>query len=486
MATTDLISKNKKRQSSPMQVITAVALLSMSYLSFAQGLDLGGEILLGVSRTDNIFLLPDDGAVDETVSQVRPLLSIDYMSNRIEFTGRYQFDYYKYKDLGSDNKVHQYDISMTNELIEDSFFFDLGGARTQAIIDPDAIVPPGNLPISNNLVDRDDYYLSPRIDKTFRNSLAVLAEYRYEDVKYDDSDTDNVLDSVNETANVRIDNYDREQGLTFATGYEWEKSEYDRASELPWEYNKAFGELGYWIGDSFRIFGGGGKESAWDDPVDRSLQDDFWEAGFALAGSGRVRAEFAVGERSFGSSWRGDIEVRLKRGDLQFSYQQLPTTIGRDQFSTGLLDPNDPGDLLSRPGSAERYISNRGEIRLSLELRRSNLDIIVFDEDRTGRYLADGTPLPDEAQLGATMTFNLQAGGRTEFVSEVAFYNRSTESAGEVDYLYGSFGVNYRLRSRLTLSGLYIYGGQSPAQGSTVDNYDANTISLFLSYTFLN
>lgn len=451
-----------------------------------QGLDYVVDLMFGVSRTDNIFLLSDPDTFAETVYQASPQVSLDYTNNRIIFNGRYRLDYYNYKTLNTDNQLHQYDVSMSNELIEDAIYFDLGGAKTQSVVDPDAIIPPGSLQISNNLVDREDYYVSPRLNKTFSGNVTTIAEYRYVDTNYDNIDTVATIDSINENVLVSVDNLKRQDGLTYLLAYEWEESDYDNAAVLPWEYQKAGGELGFWTNNSLRMFAGGGKESAWDDPVDRSLQDGFWEAGFELLGSGRFRAEFAAGERSFGDSWRGDVELRFRRGELQFRYEQLPTTMGQDRYSAGLLDPNDPNDLLANPNSAERFISNRGEVRLSLAFRRSNLDVVLFDEDRTGRFLADGTALPDQAQQGATLTFNLQSGARTEFVGEGSLYKRSTEESGEVDYLYGRLAFNYDLLARLTFSLAYEYGKQASAIEATAFDYDSNMISLFVIYTIRN
>ena len=451
-----------------------------------QGLQLEADFRVGANWTDNIFLLDEPNAVEETVYQVSPFLSIDYTSARVEFNGRYQYDFYDYRELDTDSQQHQYDIMMSNEIFEDTFYFDLGGSRTQSVVDPDAIVPPGNLPISNNLVDRDDYYLMPRIDRTFAGGVRARAEYRYEDVQFDDTDADDVLDTVNKNTLVQIDNIQRQQGLTFLLSYEHEESDYDDPVILPWEFEKATGQLGYWASDSFRIFASGGEESAWDDPVDRSMQDGFWEAGFELLGSDRVRAEFAAGERSFGDSWRGDLEFKFRRGELIFSYEQTPTTIGQDQFNNGLLDPNNPGDVLARPGSAERYISNRGEASMDLEFRRSTLNLLLYDEDRTGRFLADGTELPDESQRGVLLSFNFQAGPRTEIVGEGSLYSRATETNGETDFTFARITANYQLISRFSISLAYEYGEQLSSDDSNTPEYESNLVSLFLIYSFRN
>lgn len=485
MAITDLTMIAKENFWSQ-SLVSGFSLLLLGCAASAQGVDFQGEVRVGVASTDNLFLVAAPDETDETIFQIIPSLSLDYDNQRMNAVVRYQFDWYKYDDLDQTNKFHRYDVSLTGELVDDTLFLEVGGSRGDAVVDPDGVIPPGNLPISGNLTDRDEYFVNPRFEKTFGRAVTVTADYRYADVRFDDSDLEDtqfVQDNTNESASFQLDNYQRGQGLTWAAAYEWEETEYEFS--LPWEYRQARAELGFWASSTTRVFASGGEESAWDDPIDRSLQDEFWEAGFAYRNGDKMSAEFAAGERSFGSSWRGNLDFSFQRGELAFSYAETPTTMGRDQFSGGnLLNPGEPDDLLTRPGSAERYISNRGQASLNLNFRRTELDFVVFDEDRTGRSLADGTPLPDEAQTGATATFSWQAGARTEFTARGAIGKRETEAAGETEYLSAIVTVNYRIGSSVRLTLGYDYSEQDPEDPATDPAYVARVASFFVSYTF--
>ena len=485
MAITDSTMKNK-RNFRPRNLIPGFSLLLLGSAASAQGVDFQGTIRVGALKTDNVFLVTAPDETDETIFQISPSLSLDYENQRMNAVIRYQFNWYDYSDLDTSNEYHRYDAALTGQLVPDTLFLEVGGSRSQSIVDPDAVIPTGALPISGNLTDRDEYFVNPRFEKTFGRSVTVTADYRYADVRFDESDLEDPLfiqDNTNESASFELENYERGQGLTWAAAYEWEETEYELS--LPWEFQIATVELGFWANGSTRIFASGGLESTWDDPIDRSLEDDFWEAGFAYRNGDRISAEFAAGERSFGSSWRGNLDFTFQRGELAFSYAETPTTVGWDRFNPGnLLDPEEPDDLLARPGNAERYISNRGQASLNLNFRRTELGFVIFDEERTGRYSADGTPLGDETQNGASASFSWQAGARTEFAASGSIYNRETETAGETEYLKATISASYRVGSSVFLTLGYDYYEQDPEDSVTDPDYVARVVSFFVSYQF--
>jgi uncharacterized protein (PEP-CTERM system associated) len=480
------MSRNKSVQRE--QLTGAICAASLLYCSqgFAQGAEFDGGIQAGVRNTDNVFLVPSPDEMDDTIYQVSPYLNLTYENQRVNASLRYQFDWYDYSDLGTSNEFHRYDASFTGDLVQDTLYLDLGASRSQSAVDPDSLIPPGSLPGFGNVGDRDTYFYSPRLEKTFGRSVTVNANYRYEDVSFDESDFEDAQDiqnNTNESARFEIQNYKREEGLTWAARYEWNETEYDRS--LPWEFQKASAELGFWTNSNMRIFASGGQESAWDDPVDRSLQDGFWEAGFAYNNGDKLDAEFAAGERSFGSSWRGRLDFAFRRGEFSLSYAETPTTTGQDQYARGnLVNPEEPNDLLARPGSAERYISKRGQASVNFDFRRTSLVFRVFDEERTGRFREDGTPLGDESQNGVSMTFSWRLGAKTELAASAAVNSREYENSGNQDFITGGLSASYQLGSSLGLSLAYDYSEQDPDAGSTGRDYVSNIVSLYRVSSF--
>ena len=158
------------------------------------------------------------------------------------------------------------------------------------------------------------------------------------------------------------------------------------------------------------------------------MDDSFWEAGFAYSPSDKLSAEFAAGERSFGSSWRGRLDYTFRRGSTSLSYDESPTTTGFDRIggTRSILDADNLDDFLNRPGSAERYISKRFNWDLNLEFRRTGFTLSVFDEDRSDRFSADGTLVDDQSQTGVRANFTWQAGVRTEFAVSGSLVDQET------------------------------------------------------------
>jgi uncharacterized protein (PEP-CTERM system associated) len=257
----------------------------------------------------------------------------------------------------------------------------------------------------------------------------------------------------------------------------------------PREFQQAGAELGYWVYQKTRVFGAIGKESSWDNPFDPSMEDPFWEAGFAHQAGDNLAVEFAVGERSFGSSWRGNLDYKLRRGNMSLSYSESPTTpdfrgLAQAQQAQSALNPADLDDFLSQPGSADRYISSRFEWTLDLEFRRTGIDLRVFDEDRSDRFGADGLLLDGQSQSGAAVSLSWQAGVRTDFEISASIVNRETGFGARSKYSSAGLNLNYRLGNRSDVSLAYAHHEEQPrGQSLTGPDYVANVVSLLFTFT---
>ena len=300
-------------------------------------------------------------------------------------------------------------------------------------------------------------------------------------IEYDD---DLTQDNKNQTALLMIENYRAGRGFTWRLKYDWRRTEYDVSP--PWEYQRASAELGYWVGSGTRIFGAGGKETAWDDPFDPSMEDSFWEAGFAHTAGENLSAEFAAGERSFGSSWRGNLDYQFRRGSTSLSYVESPTTTGygRGAGTRTVLDPTDFDDYLDRPGSDERYLMERLQWNLTLQFRRLGFDLSAFDEDRTGRVTTDGEMLEDQSETGVRATIDWKLGVRTEIAVTGSMLDRETSLDAKTKFLSAGLNVTYKLGARTDLTLGYSYAEEEPrGQIPTGRDYVENVISLYFTYT---
>lgn len=441
--------------------------------------EVGGGVRVGVSYTDNVSLATTD-EVDDVVYRASTNLRIDHESPNLDANLNYAFNWYKYSDLDSTSKYHRGEASVTAKAWQESFLTTFGVSRRQTIADPDDVLPSGRLPRSGNLVDQDEWWVNPRLTRVMGNSVTLSANYRFSDIDFDREQTQG---NQNQSAVLTADNYRAAQGLTWRLNYNWRRTEYDDSD--PWEFQQASAELGYWISSGTRIFGSGGKETAWDDPLDPSMEDSFWEAGFAHAAGDKLSAEFAAGERSFGSSWRGQLDYSFRRGTTSISYSETPTTTGYNRGASRqrVDDPDEFDDFLDQPGSDERYLAERLQWSLNLAFRRSNFRLLAFDEDRTGRVTAGGTLLDDQSQTGVRAGVNRQLGVRTEISFSGAIIDRDTGNDQKSKYIDARLDVTYRLGSRSDVSFGYTYAEEDPrGQESASNDYFENVYSLSFAY----
>jgi len=175
----------------------------------------------------------------------------------------------------------------------------------------------------------------------------------------------------------------------------------------------------------------------------------------------------------------------FRRGGLEFSYAETPTTTGLNNYNQGnLINPEEPNDYLAFPGSSERYISKRGQAGLSLEFRQTTLRLGAYDELRTGRYTSDGTPLNDESQAGVSILIDWSPGPRTEVIAAGSVSSVKNEAGDEADYITGRLSASYRLGNAVALSLAYFYDEQDPKARSAGPNYVSNVIVFYVSYSF--
>ena len=333
-------------------------------------------------------------------------------------------------------------------------------------------------------MDQNEWWINPSLSRNLGNAIALEANYRYSRNQIDDSQ---YQDSTSNFGELGLDNYQAGTGLTWALRYAWSRAEFEVSA--PWEFQQAGAELGYWVNAKTRVFGAVGKESSWDNPFDPSMEDPFWEAGFAHQAGEKLAVEFAVGERSFGSSWRGNLDYKLRRGNTSLSYSESPTTpdfnrLAQAGQAQNSLNPADLDDFLSQPGSADRYISSRFEWTLDLEFRRTGIDLRVFDEDRSDRFGADGSLLDAQCQTGVAVNFSWQAGVRTDFEISGSMVDRETSNGAKSKYSSAGLNVNYRLGNRSDVSLAYVYHEEQPrGQSPTGRDYVANVVSLLFTFT---
>jgi hypothetical protein len=394
-------------------------------------------------------------------------------------------DAYRYQQRGESEVHHSLNADLAFGLVPDRFFLDLGGSRSQAIVDPEGTIPFDNLAITTNRIDRDDFYAGPSFRVPVGDNVLVRGDLRRTWVRYADAlpALAALGDYEADESGLSVDNYRKGTGVSWALRYADRSVDYGTAL-TPFEYRQAYAEIGFWVNEAVRLFLVGGKESPWNEPLESGLTDSFWETGMVRELGERFRAEFAVGDRSFGSSARAELDYDFGRGKTTLTYNETPTTSANDRFDRGgLLALGEPNDYLFRAGSAERYISKRLQWRLNLDWERYEFAFALFDESRDDRTRVDGAPLAGEQQSGLDLAASWRFGARVDLYLRAMRANREFADGEDSDLAAGAVGAGYKLGRRMHLA-LEIERREQTSASAAALNYRDELVSVVMAYTF--
>lgn len=443
--------------------------------------DFGMTVDLGVIYTDNLFLSPEGSEIDDTVWTIVPEFSLETDGDRLDASIFYRPEAFFYSDNSEfDDIFHVFDGEMTAEMVSDAFFLYLSGVRYQASNGPGGNFPTSNIPVTANRVDSTILEARPYWQQRFGN-VDLLAEVSYTDIAYDDIEgVDPTLseDSNERRARLDINNQASQQMMTWGLNYDYRRMEYETAT--PWEFQRAFGELGVWLSSSVRVFGVGGVETPFDQYFSADMDDSFWEAGFQYRPNSRLDMEFAAGERSYGDSYRGRFSYQLRRGTSELTYDEGPSSRGETVIGRRpIVDTDQLDNILDRIGNSDRFIQRRGEWVNTLDLSRSDLSLRLFVELREDRTEADGTPLEDEQYAGVAFRWSWDMGRRTTLGLEADYAER--EIGDENDELTRfELQLTYQLSSRLSLRAFAMRSEEND-DNQPLASYVENQFRLILS-----
>ena len=452
--------------------IAGLCLIGLTFLpvsSLRAAVEFRTDIDVGIIHSDNIFLAPDGEEQDETVYTLAPLFIITSDESRFDADMRYRPQAYWYSENSDANDIfHTLDVVTETMLLEDRLFLDVNASRFQSIVAPENTIPGNNIPITSNREEAQIFDVSPYWRQDIGSSnLLIRAEYF--NVDYENPD---LQDSEEFGGSFEFGNLQRQRGFAWQVDYMKRRTEYDVSP--PWEFQRASLNIGAWFNESFRLFAVGGGETAFDNFEESNLDADFWEVGFQYTPNSRLNLELAFGDRSYGTSARGELSYRLRRGNLSISYSEGPETLSdilrdrRPLESPGSLDGS-----LDRLGETDRFIRKRGDVSLTFELAKSELTFLAFSERREARTTAGGTDLGDERLLGGTLAWNWRMGSRTTLgiTGDIA----ERESPGVEDTLYGlELEIAYQLSQRFTLlaqAARFSQDGQLEEFGYTENQY---------------
>lgn len=418
----------------------------------------------GVIHTDNLLLAADGLDESETVYTISPEFYLHTDGERTQAHIRYRPEAYFYSDVSDENTVyHIVDANLTTALIRDRLFLFLNGVNYQTSVTPAGSLPTTNIPVTGNRVDSRVLEARPYWRQRF-GSVDLLLEAGYRDLDYDD---DQVQSANERFATFDLNNFAKQAGLAWGLQYNFRRMEYE--DSVPFEFQRAALNLGFWATRSLRLFAVGGAETSFDDPLDPNLDADFWEVGFQYAPNQRLNLEAAAGERSFGTSFRANLSYELRRGTLSLIYDETPSSRA-DTFLDvrPLVDRDILDDILNRPGDADRFVRKRGEFRAAVDLSKSNLTLRVFAENRDDRTTELGAALPEEKLSGAAARWDWRFGARTslDIGADIA---RRDDGSRDDDLTRYTLGLDYNLTARTSVR---IEGARAEQKGNNSSEFD--------------
>lgn len=445
-------TSHKKRRTSGSTVIGVMIAISWTHPAPAAPWDFGAVVDLGVIYSDNLRLAPDGSEENEFVYSIAPAFSLSTEGDRLTADIGYRPQAFFYDTAPeSDSIFHVLDASATGTVVRDSLFVFVSAANYQSIVTPNAGIATSNLPITGNRIDSRILQIRPYWQQNV-GFADVLAEVAYTDTQYDELDDTRAAftqDNNERLARFDLNNHSRQEGIAWGINYLYQRTEYDEA--IPWDYQRASANLGYWVNGTTRIFASGGLETAFDNYFESDLDDEFWEVGFQYRPNQRLDMEIAIGERGYGESYRARISYELRRGQSTLTYTEDPATRGGLQSGRRpILDTDNLDDFLNQPGQSDRFIRKRGQWTTQFELARSDLSFRLFAEERSDRTTATGDALENEELSGAAFRWAWRFGAKSN-LGFVADYTNRESGLTDDRLIRVSVDYSYRLTERLRI-----------------------------------
>ena len=462
-------------------LLVSIANISFSESSNAQGWDFETLVELGIVYTDNLFLADEGLEEDDYAYRIAPTFTFTKDSETLEADIRYRPEALFFNETSdADDVFHSLDANMTATLARDALFVYASAANYQSIVTPAVQIPTTVVPVTANRVDSQIFEVQPYWEQNL-GIADVYLEGRYVATRYDDIDSefpDFATDNDLTGGRFTLNNFEQGEGIAWGVEYWRWRLEYDES--IPWEFQQATANLGYWISSGVRIFAAGGVETPFDALFDSSMDEDLWEVGLQVAPSQRMNLEIAVGERSYGDTYRAEFSYQLRRGLTTLTYSEGPSTQG--EYPTDrrpISGPDNLDQLLDRPFATDRFVRRRGEWDTEMEFAKSSLTLRVFSEVREQRTTAIGNPLEDEELRGAAFRFAWNFGDNAA-LGILADITRRESDLFDDELTRYSIDYTYQFTQRL---GIVFLVQQSVEKGldSTTESYTENQARVTLT-----
>ena len=436
--------------------------------------------------SDNVDF-DDDDEESDVVLQLNPGVFIQKLEGRLLVNLDYLLqNFYSFEDsdISSD---HNLDAFTTFEAIEDQFFIDAYAFVTQVIVDTDATTSSSNLNSTGNTTDELTLGIEPRwIQPLGGYALAELA-YLYDIQRLDDDDDDDNEDRDTTRFLATIRNADQESDrLDWGARYQNTEVDFKDDSDTV-KFRRGQLDLGYALASRFQVVGSYGYENNdfdTDPTLDIDEDDTFWDAGFILGAGAFTTLEVRRGERFFGNTWFGELNVAGNRLSMVATYEEevevgeLSSADSRSFLETPIeIDTDVDFDVTGDRNSVSE--TQRWDVALAYTFGKSTITLTAYDEDE--QFL---DTLNEDDSKGYGLSWLWQVSG-TSSVEVVSLWddNESLDDGVESESDFFELGVRYTraLSPNTDFDAGYVYNeGDDDLDG----DFEANTIDVGLVHRF--
>ncbi len=440
-----------------------------------------------LSWTDNLRLT-DTGEESGAVLELAPTLRARRAGARLQVDASYRLQQFLYSEGFDQARTwHQFQGRAAAELVREYVFVDASANYGQALINPDAALPVGNLGITSNRTNVGSVSVSPYA--RFRLGHAATGTLRYRFTRTDTGVSG--TSSRSDVYSAQVASTARFDRLGWSLG--WTSSRRDYSGRPDFERDVATASLRLRVTPRLSLVASGGREdnSYQRLPGTEAPEGTFWNAGLLWTPSRRTSFEARGGERFFGRTWLAKASLRTRRAVLDASYSEDLSTVQRlieerqlfvltDPFGNPILIGGVPAVIeVSFPAlTAEVFLRRRGTLSWSYRTARSVLGLGLYDERREYQTTAES-----ERIRGGRASWDWRLARRTHSVLGYTQQVRDRRGgAGEDRLRTLSWTLSRRMRPDLSGT-LTLRRVRRDGDGSVRD-YRQNVVTLGVTATF--
>ena len=440
--------------------------------------------------SDNVDFDEDDEDSD-VVLQLNPGVTIQKLEGRLQAQLDYLLQNFYSFDNSDVSTDHNLDAFATFEAIEDRFFIDGYATITNVLIDTNSTESSSNLNDTGNTTDELTIGIEPRWAQPLGGYAVAELAYLYEIQRFDEtSDDDGIAGDIDDRDTRRflatLRNEDQESDrLDWAARYQNENVDFKDSDTV--KFRRGQLDLGIAVFSNFELVGSYGYENN-DFEIDPSIADEddtFWDAGFIVGAGEFSTLEVRRGERFFGNTWFGDLNIAGNRLNANVSYEES-IEVGDSRSSdvrSFLTDPIEIDNDVDFDVTGDRNSvseSQRWDLTLAYTLSKSTFTVTAYDEDE--RFL---DTLDEEDSQGYGFSWLWQVTGISS-VEVVSLWddNESLDDGVESESDFFELGIRYTraLSPNTDFDAGYVYNeGNGDVDG---DDFEANTIDVGLVHRF--